>query len=52
MSVVIAAVPMCITLSVVVAVTMLPMAIRKSCWLVTVLVIPPVIGMTMEWAMS
>ena len=52
MSVVIAAVPMCITLSMVVGVTMLPMAIRKSCSLVTMLVIPLVIGMTMVWTMS
>ena len=38
MSVVIAVVPMCITLSIVVNVTMLPMAIRKCCPLVIVLV--------------
>ena len=52
MSVVIAAVPMGITLSVVVGVTMLPMAIRKSWPLVTVLAIPLVIGMTIVWPMS
>ena len=50
--VVIPAVPMSITLSMVVGVTMLPMAIRKSCPLVTMLAIPLVIGMTIVWTMS
>ena len=49
MLVVIAAVPMGITLFMVVGVTMLAMAIRKSCLLVTMLAIPLVIGMTIVW---
>ena len=53
MSVVIDAVPIGITVSMVGGGTMLPMAIRKSCPLVmTVLAISLVIGRTIVWTMS
>ena len=52
MSVVIDAVPMGITLSMVGGGTMLPMATRKSCPLVAVLAISLIIWMTIVWVMS
>ena len=51
MLVVIAAVPMGNTLFMVVGVAMMPMVIRKTCSLVTMLAIPLVIGMTTVWTM-
>ena len=52
MSLVIDAVPMGITLSMVGGGTMLPMANRTSCPLVTVLAISLIIWMTIVWVMS